>query len=71
MDKSSYELVWADDFDYEGTPRADKWSFEVGNHQCKRRKTDYLLSASKRRGTGVYFCQNQHFQICLLAIWIF
>lgn len=33
MDINNYELVWGDDFDYEGAPDINKWTFEVGNHQ--------------------------------------
>lgn len=27
----SYELVWADEFDVDGLPNADKWSYDVGD----------------------------------------
>lgn len=54
MDKNDYELVWADDFDYEGAPRTDKWSFEVGNHQWPNRElqayTDKIENAYVKNG---------------------
>lgn len=28
-----YDLVWADEFDYEGMPDPEKWNYDVGNHQ--------------------------------------
>lgn len=28
-----YQLVWSDEFDYEGAPDPAKWGFETGNHQ--------------------------------------
>jgi len=29
--ETSYELVWSDEFDYQGLPDADKWSYDVGD----------------------------------------
>ena len=28
-----YELVWHDEFDYEGAPDPMKWNYDLGNHQ--------------------------------------
>ena len=28
---NEYQLVWADEFDYEGLPNPDKWSYDVGD----------------------------------------
>lgn len=33
MNLDNYELVWGDEFDYEGAPDETKWGYEVGNHQ--------------------------------------
>lgn len=33
MNFDEYQLVWSDDFDYEGQPDSEKWNFEVGNFQ--------------------------------------
>lgn len=30
---NEYQLVWADEFDYEGKPDPEKWNFDLGNHQ--------------------------------------
>ena len=27
-----YQLVWSDEFDYEGVPDSDKWSYDTGGH---------------------------------------
>ena len=39
-DSLTYELVWADEFDYEGEPDTEKWSYETGaggwgNHELQ------------------------------------
>lgn len=31
MEEEAYELVWADEFDYEGLPDSTKWSYDVGD----------------------------------------
>jgi beta-glucanase (GH16 family) len=31
-DKLTYDLVWSDEFDYEGLPDETKWSYDVGGH---------------------------------------
>ena len=28
-----YELVWSDEFNYEGKPDINKWNYDIGNHQ--------------------------------------
>ncbi len=38
MDLKDYKLVWSDDFNYEGKPDPDKWSFETGNFQWPNRE---------------------------------
>lgn len=32
-DRKEYELVWEDDFTYEGAPDGTKWNYDLGNHQ--------------------------------------
>lgn len=44
MDLSNYKLVWEDNFDYEGSPDPDKWTFEVGNHQWPNRELQAYTS---------------------------
>ena len=33
IDLQGYELVWEDDFNYEGAPDPAKWNYDLGNHQ--------------------------------------
>ena len=33
IDLQEYELVWEDDFAYEGVPNPAKWNYDLGNHQ--------------------------------------
>ena len=33
MNKDDYQLVWEDNFDYEGTPNPLKWNYDLGNRQ--------------------------------------
>ncbi len=50
MNLKDYQLVWEDDFDYEGRPDPAKWNFEVGNHQWPNRE----LQAYTDRPNNVY-----------------
>lgn len=50
MNLNDYELVWSDDFDYEGRPNPEKWSFEVGNFQWPNAE----LQAYTDRPTNVF-----------------
>lgn len=45
-----YELVWADEFDYEGAPDPTKWNYDVGNHQWANQE----LQAYTDRPTNVF-----------------
>lgn len=36
-----YELVWSDEFDYEGLPDEEKWSYDVGGHGFGNRELQY------------------------------
>lgn len=50
MNLKDYKLVWSDDFDYEGHPDPDKWTFETGNFQWPNRE----LQAYTDRPDNVY-----------------
>lgn len=50
MNLTEYQLVWEDNFDYEGSPDPAKWTFEVGNHQWPNRE----LQAYTDRPRNVY-----------------
>jgi len=38
MKKQDYQLIFSDEFDYEGAPDSQKWTYEVGNHQWPNRE---------------------------------
>ena len=38
MNLKDYQLVWSDEFDYEGAPDSSKWNYEVGNFQWPNRE---------------------------------
>lgn len=38
MDLKDYQLVWSDEFEYEGAPDSSKWDFETGNFQWPNRE---------------------------------
>lgn len=48
--KQGYRLVWSDEFDYEGEPNPEKWSYDLGNHQWANRE----LQAYTNRPSNVY-----------------
>jgi len=37
----TYELVWADEFDYEGAPDPEKWGYDVGGHGWGNHELQY------------------------------
>lgn len=37
----TYDLVWADEFDYEGLPDEDKWDYDVGGHGWGNNELQY------------------------------
>lgn len=39
-----YRLVWSDEFDYEGVPDAEKWSFEVGGNGWGNQELQYYTN---------------------------
>jgi beta-glucanase (GH16 family) len=47
--KQGYQLVWKDEFDYEGMPDPKKWGYDLGNHQWANRE----LQAYTNRETNV------------------
>jgi beta-glucanase (GH16 family) len=48
--KKNYQLVWSDEFDYEGEPDSKKWNYDIGNHQWANRE----LQAYTNRPSNVY-----------------
>lgn len=48
--KKGYQLVWSDEFDYEGTPDPQKWNYDLGNHQWANRE----LQAYTNRPANVF-----------------
>ncbi len=48
--KEGYQLVWSDEFDYEGAPDPAKWNYDLGNHQWANRE----LQAYTDRPANVY-----------------
>jgi beta-glucanase (GH16 family) len=48
--KRGYQLVWSDEFDYEGAPDPDKWNYDLGNHQWANKE----LQAYTNRPDNVY-----------------
>jgi len=47
---NQYVMVWSDEFDYNGAPDPNKWTYEVGNHQWANRE----LQAYSDRPGNVY-----------------
>ena len=41
MNLDNYQLVWEDDFNYEGRPDPSKWTFDVGNQWFNRELQAY------------------------------
>lgn len=48
--RQGYHLVWSDEFDYEGMPNPEKWSYDLGNHQWANREQQ----AYTNRPSNVY-----------------
>ena len=62
--KNKMELVWADEFEYSGTPDSDKWDYELGYIRNKELQKytnapenvsveDGVLTITARMGQGV------------------
>ncbi len=41
IDNLHYELVWSDEFDYEGAPNPEKWSYDVGGNGWGNNERQY------------------------------
>lgn len=41
LDELTYELVWSDEFDVDGKPDSDKWSYDVGGNGWGNRELQY------------------------------
>lgn len=50
MDLKDYKLVWGDDFNYEGKPDPEKWTFETGNFQWPNKE----LQAYSDRSSNIF-----------------
>lgn len=48
--KEGYQLVWQDEFNYEGAPDSTKWDYELGNHQWANKE----LQAYTNRKNNVF-----------------
>ncbi|HKM94006.1 MAG TPA: glycoside hydrolase family 16 protein [Prolixibacteraceae bacterium] len=55
---NKYELVWSDEFDYQGLPNSDKWSYDTtgnawgwGNHELQYYTNSEIGNASVSNGT--------------------
>jgi len=51
----NYQLVWSDEFDYEGTPDTSKWNYDFGGHGWGNNELQYYTSRLEnvRVGEGV------------------
>jgi len=43
----SYRLIWADEFDYQGSPNPDKWKNDIGGHGFGNKEEQYYVSNLK------------------------
>ena len=41
---TDYELVWSDEFDYEGMPDETKWSYDIGGHGWGNQELQYYTA---------------------------
>jgi glucosylceramidase len=51
-DKLHYELVWSDEFDYEGPPDPAKWTCETGGHGWGNNELEYYTNGKNVRVDG-------------------
>ncbi len=51
----NYHLVWSDEFEYEGSPDASKWNYDIGGHGWGNNELQYYTSRlnNVRVGDGV------------------
>lgn len=60
-----WELVWSDEFDYQGLPDKAKWGYETGfvrNHESQYYTQARLENARVENGMLVIECRKEHFQ---------
>ena len=84
--KEGYRLVWADEFEQNGKPDAEKWTLQTGgkwaNNELQAytdRLTNafvrdgrlYLRALKEEHGTQLYFCAHDDLSACGLAVWLF
>jgi len=59
-----WEIVWSDEFDYEGLPDKTKWNYEEGfvrNEESQYYTRDRLENARVEHGLLVIECRKEHF----------
>ena len=59
-----WQLVWSDEFDYQGLPDKTKWSYEEGfvrNHERQYYTRSRLENARVEGGMLVIECRKEHF----------
>ena len=44
---NKWELVWADEFDYDGLPDPKKWSYDVGGHGWGNKELQFYANGRK------------------------
>ncbi|HOO85779.1 MAG TPA: glycoside hydrolase family 16 protein [Prolixibacteraceae bacterium] len=64
-----YELVWSDEFDYEGLPNPDKWSYDTvgnawgwGNNELQYYTSGKIENAEVTNGTLKIKAQKENFE---------
>ncbi|NLU51370.1 MAG: glycoside hydrolase family 16 protein [Clostridiaceae bacterium] len=48
----NYQLVWSDEFDYEGLPDESKWDYDVGGHGWGNNELQYYTKGDNVKVTG-------------------
>jgi glucosylceramidase len=59
-----YELVWSDEFDYEGVPDPAKWTCETGGHGWGNNELQYYTNGANvevRNGSMIIEARNESF----------
>lgn len=49
--KSTWRLVWSDEFNYSGLPNPRKWSYDVGGHGWGNQELQFYTSARKENAS--------------------
>ena len=66
MHAADWELVWADEFDYQGQPDPAKWDYEVGfvrNHESQYYTRGRLENALVENGTLIIEGRKEKFKL--------